>query len=121
MDEGLLDDIEFYSPANGEKVDIGPINMQTVTGFELLYATPGTGDASEIAGHLLLRIKLDNNPGADNSGIQNPHDLVISFLANTRDQTSHKQEPKPEIQASCKSDWFNLVDDGQQGVFSNSC
>jgi len=116
IDQGMLDDIEFYSPTNGEKINIGPINMQTVSGFELLYATPGTADASEIAGHLLLRIKLDNNPQANKLGIENPHDLVISFLANTQDNALPRQQaPKAQPPASCKKDWFNLVDDEPQG------
>ena len=116
VDHGMLDDIEFFSPTNGERVNIGPINLHTVTGFELLYATPGTGDASEIAGHLLLRIKLDNNPEATKLGIENPHDLVISFLANTQEnKRPHQEAVNKKPPPSCKKDWFNLVDSEPQG------
>jgi len=86
IDSGFLDDLQFISPVTGELIDIGPVNADTVSGFELLYATPGTSDAAEIAGHLLLRVKLDNNPEAQAQGYENPKDLVISFLADTEPQ-----------------------------------
>ena len=82
-DPGFLDDLVFFDVRNGKPVAMGAVTPETVSGFELLYATPGTGDISEIAGHLLLRVKLRNNPRAEAQGIENPHDLVISFLADT--------------------------------------
>ncbi len=108
VDEGFLNDLIFTSPINGKPIDFGKINEDTVEGFELLYATPGTGDASEIAGHLLLRVKLNNNPLAKKLHIQNPHDIVVSFLANTRDKDEVYKEPK--AQKECKSNFFNIVD-----------
>ena len=114
VDDGLLDDVVFYDPISHQPIEMGPINMETVKGFELLYATPGTGDASEIAGHLLLRIKLANNPQAELAGIENPHDLVISFLANTADTTANiPSNTAPEEKLQCKTNWLNIVDDGR--------
>ncbi len=113
VDDGLLDDVTFYDPINGSALAMGSVNMTTVKGFELLYATPGTGDASEIAGHLLLRIKLDNNPAATLAGVENPHDLVISFLANTHDIAPSQAEDGQEQKLQCKSNWLNIVDDGR--------
>jgi len=110
MQEGFLSDLEFIDPLTGQKIDMGPVSMDTVKGFELLYATPGTADASEIAGHLLLRIKLDNNPRATVLGLVNPNDLVISFLANTGDV--NKTYTRPFIHKECQKNWFNLVDSG---------
>jgi len=89
IDRGFLDDLKFISPVTGDVLDIGPVNVDTVSGFELLYATPGTSDAAEIAGHLLLRVKLDNNPEAQQQGYENPKDLVISFLADTQPRQTH--------------------------------
>ncbi|MDH5182171.1 MAG: DUF4105 domain-containing protein, partial [Gammaproteobacteria bacterium] len=107
--DGMLDDIVFFDPRSGKTIQPGPINEQTVTGFELLYATPGTGDASEIAGHLLLRIKLDNNPVAKQQGRENPNDLVISFMANTRNNKPADQTPRPMpvVQQECQKGWFD--------------
>jgi len=110
MEEGFLSDLEFIDPLNGQKIDMGPVSMDSVKGFELLYATPGTADASEIAGHLLLRIKLDNNPRATRLGLENPNDLVISFLANTKEE--EKVYKKPFVQEECTKNWFNLVESG---------
>ena len=115
-DHGLLDDVVFYDPNNGEKMDLGPINENTVKGFELLYATPGTGDASEVAGHLLLRLLLDNNPQADGLDEPNPKDLVISFLANTAQEPTKTQKAPLEVRKECKTSWLNLVDN--QGEFN---
>lgn len=110
MAEGFLSDLEFIDPLNGQKIDMGPVSMDSVKGFEFLYATPGTADASEIAGHLLLRIKLDNNPRATRLGLTNPNDLVISFLANTKQE--EEAYKKPFVQEDCTKNWFNLVDSG---------
>ena len=106
--EGLLDDVAFYDPVTGNQVHLGPVTMKTVQGFELLYATPGTGDASEIAGHLLLRIKLDNNPEASARGQENPNDLVISFLANTRSATRVEFENQAKQSRQCRDSWFGV-------------
>jgi len=106
IDSGFLNDLEFIDPLSGGVIDFGPINAQSVTGFELLYAMPGTSDISEIAGHLLLRIKINNNPLAQELGIENPKDLVISFLANTK-----KKKHKPlKIRKKCTKSWFELLD-----------
>ncbi len=82
MDDDFLGGIEFKDVFAGYPVDIGPVNESTVTGFELIYATPGDREISEIAGHLLLRIKLDNNPEAKRQGIENPYDIIIAVLAD---------------------------------------
>lgn len=105
--EGILNDVIFTNPDTGKIINLGPVNEETVTGFELLYATPGTGDASEIAGHLLLRIKLNNNPQAELLGIENPNDLVISFLADTTDNQQPQASKLPSVQAECTKSWIN--------------
>ncbi|MBU3917063.1 DUF4105 domain-containing protein, partial [bacterium] len=74
---------QFKDIHTGQPIEIGPISPETVKGFELIYATPGDQEISEIAGHLLLRIKLDNNPQAEALGIENPKDLVIAVFANS--------------------------------------
>ncbi len=112
MAEGMLDDLEFHDPVTGNPVDLGPITADTVLGFELLYATPGTGDAAEIAGHLMLRILLDNNPRARQLGMENPNDLVIAFMANTQAGARPAVAPTRDVEAKqCKSNWFGPVDD----------
>lgn len=105
--EGLLDDVVFQDPIFKEKIPMGKVSVDTVSGFELLYATPGTNDAAELAGHLLLRIKLKNNPGAAKLGVENPHDLVIAFLADTS-QPGLVEEAGPE---SCREDLFGQRQD----------
>lgn len=111
IDYSLLDDVEFYNPDSGKVVDMGPINTNTVSGFEILYATPGTGDAAEIAGHLVLRVKLDNNPNAIKFKLENPYDLVISFLADTSEGKPNRlpKEKNIKVIPECKKNWFNLV------------
>ena len=104
----FLDDLEFYDPKSGRKIKTGSVNSTTVTGFEILYATPGTGDASEIAGHLVLRVKLDNNYSKNT---ENPNDLVISFLADTEENKVTKPDKTIPIQKDCKKNWFNLVNE----------
>ncbi len=76
----------FKDIHTGQSIEIGPISKETVKGFELIYATPGDQEISEIAGHLLLRIKLDNNRQADALGIENPKDLVIAVFANSLEE-----------------------------------
>ena len=99
---------------------MGKITEETVTGFELLYATPGTGDISEVAGHLMLRIKLNNNHHAEsnqkeNLNDENPNDIVISFLADTREfQPSSDANSNPTKQ--CKKNWLNLVGGNQDDL-----
>jgi hypothetical protein len=98
--EPLLVGKEFFDPITQAKVEIGPVNDETVLGFELLYATPGVNDISEVAGHLLLRIKLKNNPLAAMMGVENPNDIVVSFLADTADLW--RRPEKTELpEASC--------------------
>ena len=108
----LLDDVRFFDTRSGEPVDLGTVTPDTVEGFEILYATPGTGDISEIAGHLLLRIRLRNQPHPHPDQRANPNDLVVSFLADTE---SGKPEADPAplvVTEDCrKRNWFNLVND----------
>lgn len=110
LGQDLLDDLIFYDVNLGNRIAMGPVNPETVLGYEILYAAPGAGDISEIAGHLLLRVKLNNNPKAAALGIQNPNDLVISFLADT-EAGKPPRDPRPlVVQVECKkNNWFNLV------------
>lgn len=145
--DGFLDDLEFYDPKSGRKIETGPVNSNTVKGFEILYATPGTGDASEIAGHLVLRVKLDNNLyesppnrlnaetkrsyfvvnrdhasyAKDNKSIENPNDLVISFLADTNENKITEPDKTVPVQKDCEKNWFNLVNENpyQEDAFDS--
>ena len=117
LDNGFLNDLVFIDPLNFKPIDFGKINPSTVLGFELLYATPGTADAAEIAGHLLLRIKLDNNPHAKKLSIENPNDIVVSFLADTKKDKS--SENKIKIKKECKKEWFNFVDTDSYDLLSS--
>ncbi len=116
----LIEDIRFYNPITGRLINMGEITEETVTGFELLYATPGTGDISEVAGHLMLRIKLDNKPQLEsnqeeNSNNENHNDIVVSFLADTREfQPTASAETNSTKQ--CKKNWFNLVGGNQDDL-----
>lgn len=107
----LLDGIRFFDVELGEPVEMGPVSADSVLGMELLYATPGAGDVSEIAGHLLLRIRLDNHPRAREEGFVNPGDLVVSFLADT-DSGQKEKAPAPlHVVEDCRrSNWFNLIE-----------
>lgn len=112
----LVDDLIFFDPLLGDPIDMGPVNRATVRGFEILYATPGSGDVSEIAGHLLLRIRLNNNPLADSLGIENPNDLVISFLADTESGRTPRTPQPLVVQDDCRRhNWFNLVNQAAGG------
>lgn len=83
-------------------MEMGPVTPETVGGFELLYATPGTGDIAEIAGHLLLRIRINREP-ADPG-----RDVVISFLAATPE--SLVELPSSDQAPECRNrNWFNLA------------
>ncbi|MEM7392362.1 MAG: hypothetical protein AAF492_08425, partial [Verrucomicrobiota bacterium] len=114
--EGMLDDLEFLDVKTGRPIAMGPIEPESVRGFEVMYATPGAGDISEIAGHLLLRVKLNNNPEADAMGIENPHDLVISCLADTRAGRDPETNRTVVVQKECRrSNWFNLVENNPGG------
>ncbi len=119
IDRGFLNDLIFIDPLSFTPINFGDINPDTVKGFELLYATPGTSDAAEIAGHLLLRIKLDNNPEAKKQGIENPNDIVVSFLADTKQKEKKKEQNKPKIKKECKKNWFNLVDSENYELISS--
>ena len=110
VSDGFLNDLAFIDPITGNALDIGPVDASTVSGFELLYATPGVGDPAEIAGHIVLRIRLDNNPESKNLSIENPNDVVVSFLANTSDATiidasSTKNVPQ---RLECDKSWLGL-------------
>lgn len=115
--EGFLDDLVFVDPITRLPLDLGPIDEDAVEGFELLYATPGVQDAAEIAGHLVLRIKLRNNQRAEDLGLENPHDLVVSFLADT-DVKSAKpastspdgpRATRPDPPKTCEESWLGLA------------
>lgn len=93
----FLADMTFTDPILGGAIPMGLVDADHVAGFEVLYATPGSDDIAEVAGHLLLRVKLRNNKRAAELGIENPHDLVISFLADT----AAKSEATPST-AICK-------------------
>lgn len=118
IDDGFLKDLAFLDPVTGNQLFIGPVNSHTVKGFELLYATPGVGDPAEIAGHIVLRILLDNNPEAEKLGIENPNDIVVSFLANTTDNSRKKEftETKTRQRLECNKSWLGL-DFGQENEF----
>lgn len=110
--EGLLDDIVFFDTLLGEEIPMGPVDTDTVRGFEILYATPGAGDVSEIAGHLLLRVMLNNNPRAEARGLENPNDLVISFLADTESGRPARPRRPAVVQEDCRRiNWLNLVNE----------
>ncbi|MBL7115230.1 MAG: DUF4105 domain-containing protein [Kiritimatiellae bacterium] len=110
--EDLLDDLIFFDVNFGNRIEMGPITPEAVQGFELLYATPGAGDVSEVAGHLLLRVKLNNNPRAAELGIENPNDLVLSMLADTEAGKPPREPRSPVVQLECKkNNWFNIVAD----------
>ena len=107
----LLDDVAFYDVRLGQRVHMGPVESKTIRGFEILYATPGAGDVSEIAGHLLLRVKLANNPQADQRRVENVNDLVISFLADTESDRPLQTNAPIVTKESCHGwNWFNLVE-----------
>lgn len=106
--EGFLDDMQFFDPITRKPIDLGKVDASTVSGFELLYATPGVGDAAEVAGHLVLRMKLKNNPQAERLGVENPNDLVLSFLADTEAGLPARPERGDvKIPRKCKKGWFD--------------
>lgn len=106
----FLDDIELLDVRTRRVIPMGAVEGVTVEGFEILYATPGTSDISEVAGHLLLRIKLGNNPAAKEAGIENPYDLVLSFLADTERGKPVRPPPPMVVEEHCRRrNWFNLV------------
>ncbi|MCP4756539.1 MAG: DUF4105 domain-containing protein, partial [Proteobacteria bacterium] len=100
IDDDFAGGLEFKNIYTGEKIPIGPINADSVSGFELIYATPGDREISEIAGHLLLRIKLDNNPEAKALGIENPYDIVVAILADNNEHWRRDGSPKPVVTES---------------------
>lgn len=110
LGEDLLDDLMFYDVNLMNEIEMGQITPANVEGFEILYASPGAGDISEIAGHLLLRVKLNNNPRATEAGIENPNDLVISILADTQADKPERRLRPIVVQPECKkNNWFNIV------------
>lgn len=114
--QDLLDDIIFYDLNSQDEVAMPAIRPEFVDGFEILYATPGAGDISEIAGHLLLRVKL-RHPDAvhaiEGESGWHPHDLVVSFLADTESGSAVVVETPsqaPVVREDCrKNNWLNLV------------
>ena len=108
-DDGFLDDVTFLDPITRRPIPMGQFNTDTVEGFELLYATPGVNDAAEIAGHLILRVRMRNNSEAENLGVENPNDLVISFLADTESDSPAKPSARTDaLPAECRQSWFNF-------------
>lgn len=108
-DEGFLADVAFLDPITRRAINMGTFSPENVLGFELLYATPGVNDAAEIAGHLILRVKLRNNPEADRLGIENPNDLVISFLADTESgQPAVKDKRADAMPTECRQTWLDF-------------
>lgn len=106
----FLNDLELLDVLTRRVIPMGEVEASTVEGFEILYATPGTSDISEVAGHLLLRIKLGNNRAAKEAGIENPYDLVLSFLADTERGKPEGIQRPPVVQEHCRRrNWFNLV------------
>lgn len=98
----LAEGLQFPDLRTGTPADIGPVTAETVEGFELLYATPGTGDIAEIAGHLLLRIRIRREPADPD------RDLVVSFLAATPEVLT--SFPDADQAPDCrKGNWLNLV------------
>ncbi len=107
---GLLDDIALLDIRSRQVIAMGTVDPETVEGFELLYATPGTRDVSEVAGHLLLWVKLKNHPSAKAYGRENPYDLVLSFLADTERGKPVGTNTLVVIHEQCRRwNWFNLV------------
>ncbi|MGK0289357.1 MAG: hypothetical protein ACI86H_000794 [bacterium] len=91
VDDDLFRGLRFEDIYTQKKINIGKINQDTVEGFELLYATPGDREVSEIAGHLLLRMKIKNNPEAKLLQIENPYDVVFAVLADSEGIASKKK------------------------------
>lgn len=108
-DAGFLSDVVFFDPITRRPIDMGPFSPENVLGFELLYATPGVNDAAEIAGHLILRVKLRNNPEAARLNIDNPNDLVISFLADTESGQPAAKNMRPDaVPTECRQSWLDF-------------
>jgi hypothetical protein len=98
----------FYDLRSGEKIILPPVTPENILGYELLYATPGTGDIAEIAGHLLLRVNVKPAPDAIPIRGQHAHDLVISYLADTGETPTSQSSPN-RIPDCRNRNWLNLV------------
>ncbi|MDF3131063.1 DUF4105 domain-containing protein [Kiritimatiellaeota bacterium B1221] len=98
--QNLIQGIQFTDIRNNRILEMPVVNASQVEGYEILYATPGTGDIAEIAGHLLLRIHLKDVP--------EEQDLILSFLADTGNPPKlGNQNLTP---SDCrKKNWFNLL------------
>ena len=98
--QDLIRGYQFTDIRDNRKLDMPVVDTSQVEGYEILYATPGTGDIAEIAGHLLLRVHLKDVPEAQ--------DLVLSFLADTGiHPNSGNQNLTP---SDCRNrNWFNLL------------
>ncbi|MDA3873067.1 MAG: DUF4105 domain-containing protein [Kiritimatiellae bacterium] len=98
--QNLIEGFQFTDIRDNRILDMPVVDAGQVEGYELLYATPGTGDIAEIAGHLLLRVRLRDVP--------DDQDLVISFLADTGGVLTHGSAPPPL--SDCRNrNWFNLL------------
>jgi len=92
----------FPDLRTGLPVHVGPVTAETIEGFELLYANPGTGDIAEIAGHLLLRIRIRRETADPD------RDLVVSFLAATPEAVL--TVPDAGQAPLCRTrNWWNLI------------
>jgi hypothetical protein len=108
-DDGFLEDVTFLDPITRRPIPMGQFNTESIEGFELLYATPGVNDAAEIAGHLILRVRIRNNPEAEQLGVENPNDLVVSFLADTEsDKPSQPAVRADAVPNECRQSWFDF-------------
>jgi len=98
--QNLIETYRFTDIRNNRVLQMPVVDTDQVEGYELLYATPGTGDIAEIAGHLLLRVHLKDVP--------EDQDLVISFLADTGERP--KVGGEEAALSDCRNrNWFNLI------------
>lgn len=98
--QDLIEGYRFTDVRTGQTLRMPMVNSEQVEGYEILYATPGTGDIAEIAGHLLLRVQLRDVP--------EDQDLVISFLADTGPLP--KTGSAAPVLTECRNrNWFNLI------------
>jgi hypothetical protein len=112
----FFSDIRFVDPINQTPIEMGDFSEESISGFELLYATPGVQDAAEIAGHLILRVKLKNNPTASKLQMENPRDVVISFLADTEAKIppAHNKVPD-QSSGQCQKRIFDFLPTEKEG------
>ncbi len=98
--QNLIEGFQFTDIRNNRILDMPIVDASQVEGYEILYATPGTGDIAEIAGHLLLRVHLKDVP--------EEQDLVLSFLADTGNPPMPGNS-KPVLSDCRKRNWLNIM------------